>query len=111
MRARTTSMPWSSGNGSPGWRRTARRTCPRSVCFFTLYDPGQRFPPVSGAADHRQDHPAVVWRLGGGMGSLPALLPGGAAAGIPLRLCAAPVPETATADGGAYLFTAGTPDR
>ena len=53
------------------------------------------------AAGDRQDHPAVVRRLGGGLDHLPALLPDGAAARVPVRPRRRPLPPAARADAAA----------
>ncbi len=45
----------------------------------------QRLPAVPGAADHRQADPAALRRQRRGLGHLPGVLPGGAAAGLCLR--------------------------
>ena len=45
----------------------------------------QCLPAVPGAADHRQADPAALWRQRGGVGHLPGLLSGRAAAGLCLR--------------------------
>src|ERR1039458_361154 len=60
---------------------------------------GERLSAVPGATDYCQDHSAVVWRVGGGVDRVPAVLPDGAAAGIHLRARSGSLFRTASANG------------
>src|ERR1039458_9565877 len=59
---------------------------------------GERLSAVPGAADYCQNHSALVWRVGGGVDRVPAVLPDGAAAGIHLRARSGSLFRTASAN-------------
>ena len=68
---------------------------------------GERLPVVSGSAGHRQDHSAVVRRLGGRVDRVHAVLSDGAAAGVSLCPCAGALSQTANANAGSRGPAAG----
>ena len=69
--------------------------------YLRFDDSGERVSAVSGAAGHRQNHSALVRRFGRGVDRLPALLPGGAAAGLSLRPRHRALSEASRADDSA----------
>ena len=89
--------------------RSRRRGVPRrtTMLLYAFTISYQRLPAFSGAADHRQDHTALVRRFGGGVDHLPAVFSDGAAAGVPVRARAGAVLEAARANDGAWRAAAG----
>src|ERR1039458_9709610 len=59
---------------------------------------GERLSAVPGATDYCQDHSAVVWRVGGGVDGLPAVLPDRSSAGIRVRARSGSLFRTASAN-------------
>ena len=74
-------------------------------CWFVslrLHNFSKRVSAVRRAADDRQNHPALVRRIGGGVEHLPAVFPSGLAGRLPVRAPLHAVSQAETTNRAAH---------